>query len=102
MNSLEELKQILDFNVLSTRGEVKLAPDTFNWSQCRPVKLEDGSLSYVKDHAKIGVRALQVNPYFFLADEMGGMKTAQVIIAAQFLFLAGIINRVIVLTPNDV
>lgn len=106
-NSLEELKQILDFNVLSTRGEVKLAPDDIDWEQCRKVWVEgsegaEGYWSDVKAHAKVGVRALLANPYFFIADEMGGMKTAQTIIAAQLLFLAGVIDRVIVLTPNDV
>ena len=100
-NSIEDLKKILDFNVLSPRGEVKLAPEQ-DWSRCRPVLMPDGTMSGLKDHVKVGVRALLANPFFGLYDEMGGMKTAQTIIAAQFLFLMGIINRVIVITPPDV
>lgn len=101
MQALNELKKLLDFNVLSTRGEVKLAPDQ-DWSRCRLVKMPDDTLSGVKDHVKIGVRALIANPFFLLADEMGGMKSAQAIIAAQFLYLSGAINRVIVVTPPSV
>lgn len=102
MQELEELKKLLDFNVLKTRGEVKLAPDDLDWSRCRLVRLEDGTWSTIKEHAKIGVRAMLANPYFGLYDDMGLMKTAQTIITAQFLFMAGIINRVIVVTPPSV
>lgn len=101
MSAVDELKKLLDFNVLQTRGEVQLADDQ-DWSRCRSVKMPDDTLSGVKEHAKIGVRALIANPYFGIYDEMGGMKTAQVIIAAQFLYLAGVINRVLVITPSTV
>lgn len=80
---------------------VKLAPAP-DFSLCRPVRLPDGTWSPVKEHAKIGVRALLANPYFFITDEMGGMKSAQSIIAAQFLWLQNIIDRVIVVAPNSV
>lgn len=75
------------------------APD---FSVCRPVPLADGTLSGVKDHAKIGVRAILANPYFFLADDMGAMKTAQSIIGAQFLFTTGVIDRALVVAPATV
>jgi hypothetical protein len=42
------------------------------------------------------------HPFFLLADDMGGMKTAQTIIAAQFLSEMEIINRVIVVCPASV
>jgi len=42
------------------------------------------------------------NPYFGLFDEMGGMKTAQAIIAAQMMYYQGTINRVIVIAPASV
>lgn len=73
-----------------------------DFSRCRPVTLADGSLSFIKEHAKIGVRALTANPFFALFDEMGNMKTAQTIIAAQYLFINRVINRVIVFTPASV
>ncbi|KKM78487.1 hypothetical protein LCGC14_1359480 [marine sediment metagenome] len=94
----EDLKEIFD---RVTRDEIKLAPEQ-DWSRCRKVQMPDGSLSGIKDHAKIGIRALLANPYFGLYDEMGAMKSAQTIIAAQFLYLADIINRVIVLCPATV
>jgi len=59
-------------------------------------------MSGVKDHVKIGVQAITTNPFFFLADEMGGMKTAQVIISAQFLFQQGVIDKVLVIAPASV
>jgi len=101
-NTIDDLKKILDFSILSTRGEVKLASTDQPWDKCRLVRLQDGTLSGVKDHAKIGVRALIVNPWFAIFDEMGLMKCAQVIIAAQILYMLGVINRVIVVTPNTV
>lgn len=77
-----------------------------DFSRCRlvPITLPDGSsaMSGVKDHAKIGVKALLTHPYFALFDEMGNMKSAQAIIAAQFLFTRGIIDRVIVVAPSSV
>lgn len=73
-----------------------------DFSRCRKVVLSDGSLSGVKDHVKAGVEALITHPFFALFDEMGAMKSAQVIIAAQFLFEMGIIDRVIVVAPASV
>ena len=80
---------------------VKLAPPP-DFSLCRPVLLQDGTWSTVKEHAKIGVRAILANPYFFIGDEMGGMKSAQTAIAAQFLFLANKIDRVLIICPASV
>jgi SNF2-related domain len=59
-------------------------------------------MSGVKAHVKVGVRALLANPFFGLFDEMGGMKSAQTIIAAQFLYDRSIIDRVIVVAPASV
>ena len=77
-----------------------------DFSQCRlvPVRSPEGELSMsgVKAHAKIGVGALIENPFFFLADEMGGMKTAQTIITAQFLYQMNIIDKVLVIAPASV
>lgn len=53
-------------------------------------------------HVRYGVEQIVANPYFFLADDMGGMKTAQAIIAAQFLHDADVIDRVIVVAPAAV
>ena len=75
---------------------------TLDFSKCRAVPLADGTLSPVKAHVKVGVQALVTHPYFFLTDEMGAMKSAQVIIAAQFLFEAGIIDKVLVVAPASV
>jgi hypothetical protein len=72
-----------------------------DFSRCRPVMTPDG-WSGVKEHVKEGVRALVTHPAFFLADEMGAMKSAQVIIAAQFLFEANVIDRVVVVAPASV
>lgn len=41
-------------------------------------------------------------PYALLAHNMGGMKTAQAIIGAQLLAMAGTIKRVVVVTPASV
>ena len=73
-----------------------------DFSRCRPVPLADGTMSGVKEHVKVGVRALCEHSYFFLTDEMGAMKSAQVIIAAQFLFEAGVIDKVLVVAPASV
>lgn len=53
-------------------------------------------------HQIEGIEALIANPYFGLFDEMGAGKTKQTIDAAQFLFHAGLINRVIVIAPAAV
>ena len=73
-----------------------------DFSRCRPVELADGTLSYVKDHVKIGVQELIKNPFLGIFDEMGGMKSAQVIIGSQFMYEADMINRVIVVAPASV
>lgn len=73
-----------------------------DFARCRSVRLADGTWSPVKAHVKDGVRALVTQPWFLLADEMGGMKTAQSIIAACFLFDAGVIDSVIVVAPASV
>lgn len=99
MINKEELKQL--FDKLPDLSVVKLAPEQ-DWDMCRQVRMPDGTMSKIKDHAKIGVRALIHNPYFALFDEMGAMKSAQTIIAAQFLFLQGVIDRVIVVCPASV
>ena len=75
---------------------------TLDFSRCRSVPLADGTMSPVKEHAKIGVQALADNRYFFLMDEMGAMKSAQAIIAAQFLFTQNIIDKVLVIAPASV
>jgi len=64
--------------------------------------LANGESSPIKAHAKIGVEALVTHPYFALFDEMGAMKTAQTIVATQFLYEADTIDRVIVITPASV
>lgn len=73
-----------------------------DFSRCRPVPLEDGTLSYVKHHVKVGACALINNPFFGLFDEMGAMKSAQVIIGAQFMYELNMIKRVIVIAPASV
>lgn len=76
-----------------------------DFSRCRQIPIYHNGevvLSGVKEHVKDGVRALIKNPFFFITDEMGMMKSAQVIIAAQFLFEQGKIDRVIVIAPAAV
>ena len=76
--------------------------DGLDFAPCRDVLLPDGRLSPPPAHVKIGVRAIVANPWFLLADEMGGMKTAQAIIAAQFLRMSATIDRVVVVAPASV
>ena len=73
-----------------------------DFSRCRPVLMPDGTWSDIKDHVKVGARAIVANPFFGLFDEMGAMKTAQTIIGAQYLYTANVIDRVIVFTPHSV
>lgn len=54
------------------------------------------------EHQVIGIKALVDNPFFALFDEMGAGKTIQTLVAAQLLFLAGTIDRVIILAPASV
>jgi SNF2 family DNA or RNA helicase len=51
------------------------------------------------DHQRIGVETLLRQPFFGIFDEMGAGKTKQCIDAAQFLFLHGIIDKVVVVAP---
>jgi SNF2 family DNA or RNA helicase len=54
------------------------------------------------DHQVIGINALVLHPFFALFDEMGAGKTLQALVAAQILFLRGIIHRVIIVSPAAV
>jgi len=54
------------------------------------------------DHQVIGIDALVKRPFFLLADEMGAGKTIQTIVAAQLLFEAGTIDRLLVIAPAGV
>jgi SNF2 family DNA or RNA helicase len=53
-------------------------------------------------HQQVGIEKIFNEIYVGLFDEMGAGKTFQVIAAAQFLYMAGIINRVIVIAPAAV
>lgn len=53
-------------------------------------------------HQVEGVKKIVEHPYFALFDEMGAGKTKQVIDAAQTLFVAGEVKRVIVVAPAAV
>lgn len=64
-----------------------------DWSLCRTSPYE---------HQKVGVKAIIEHAFFFLADEMGVGKTKQTIDAAQFLFQAGLIEKVLVVCPASV
>lgn len=76
-----------------------------DFSVCREVWVPDdegGHWSQPPPHVLAGVALICAHPYFLLADDMGGMKTAQTIIAAQFLRAAGTIDRVIVVAPAEI
>lgn len=80
---------------------------TLDFSRCRDVWVPDdsdagGFWSPPPPHVRYGVEQIIAQPWFLLADDMGGMKTAQGIIAAQFLHDAGVIDRVIVVAPASV
>lgn len=75
---------------------------TLDFSRCRTVRLADGTDSPPPEHVKHGVAEIVAHPFYMLADGMGVMKTAQTIIAAQFLSEMGIIDRVIVVAPSSV
>lgn len=53
-------------------------------------------------HQREGVLRLLKYPFFMIADEMGAGKTKQTIDAAQLLFSAGEIDRVLVVAPASV
>jgi hypothetical protein len=75
-----------------------------DFSRCRSVWVpgEPGFWSPPPEHVKIGVQFLLDHPYALLADDMGGMKSAQALIAAQFLHDADLIDRVIIVAPAAV
>src|SRR5206468_8771272 len=64
-----------------------------DWSRCVLPPFE---------HQKAGIRALLDHPVFALFDEMGAGKTKQEIDADSFLFEAGLIDTVLVLSPASV
>ena len=51
-------------------------------------------------HQWTGTQEIINNPYFMLSDDMGLGKTKQAIDAAQFLYLTGQIDKVVVLASN--
>jgi hypothetical protein len=53
-------------------------------------------------HQIVGIKSLVDHPFFLLADEMGAGKTKQVIDAACVLFIRGVIEKVLVITPAAV
>lgn len=78
-----------------------------DFSRCRDVWVPDdseagGFWSPPPPHVRAGVEWLIGRPYALLADDMGGMKTAQTIVAAQFMSEAGTIDRAIVVAPAAV
>lgn len=82
---------------------------TLDFSRCRkvwvPPNHATGAEGYWNppfEHVKVGVEEIVAHPYFMLADDMGLSKTAQAIIAAQFLHDMGVIDRVIVVAPASV
>lgn len=78
-----------------------------DFSRCRKVWVPDeseagGFWSPPPPHVEAGVRFIVEHPWALLGDAMGGMKTAQSIIAAQFLHNADKIDQVIVVAPASV
>ena len=70
-----------------------------DFSRCRSVWIPDEERwSPPPPHVREGVEFIMANPYGLIATDMGGMKTAQACIAAQFLHDADVIDRVIVVT----
>lgn len=68
-----------------------------DFSRCRKVWVPDESKwNPPPPHVEAGVRFIVEQPFCMNADDMGGMKTAQAIISAQFLHDAGLIDRAIV------
>jgi hypothetical protein len=74
-----------------------------DFSKCRrvPVTQDDGSVVLMgpPPHVQAGVAWMLDHRAGINGNDMGGMKSATSIIAAQFLFEAGHIDRVIVVTP---
>lgn len=80
---------------------------SLDFSRCRSVWVPatenvEGFWSPPPPHVIEGVKWIIDHPYALLADDMGGMKTAQAIIAAQFLHDIDYINQVIVVAPAAV
>lgn len=82
---------------------------TLDFSRCRKVWVppdpqtdKEGFWSPPPPHVKVGVEWIIKNPYMLLGDDMGGMKSAQAMIAAQFLHDMDLIDRVIVIAPAAV
>lgn len=81
---------------------------TLDFSRCRlvPVTHDDGAITLDPPflHVCQGVEWLvnKRESYALLGNDMGGSKSAQAVIAAQFLFEANIIDRVIVVAPAAV
>lgn len=78
-----------------------------DFERCRKVWVPDdseagGFWSPPPSHVRYGVEQILTHPFFLLADDMGGMKTAQAIISAQFLHDLGEIDRVVVIAPAAV
>ena len=73
-----------------------------DFTLCRSVRLADGTMSPPPPHVREGVKLVMAKPAFMIQDEMGGMKSAQTIIAAQFLWLDGVLDRVLVVSPASV
>jgi hypothetical protein len=75
-----------------------------DFSRCRNVWVPDdsevgGFWNPPFPHVKEAVDEIIEHPYFLLATDMGGAKTASAIIAAQLLHDAGVIDRVVVIAP---
>ncbi len=66
---------------------------TLDFSRCRLTPFQ---------HQREDVQALIDHPYFFVASEMRTGKSKIVVDAAQFMFEAGVIDRVIVVAPAPV
>lgn len=78
-----------------------------DFSRCRRVWVPDeseasGFWSPPPEHVIEGVKRIVAQPYMMLATDMGGMKSAQAMIAAQFLHDMDVIDRVIVIAPASV
>lgn len=78
-----------------------------DFTRCRKVWVPEtpdaeGFWSPPPRHVEVGVEWICRLPYMLLADDMGGMKTAQAIIAAQFLHDANVIDRVVVIAPSPI
>lgn len=79
-----------------------MAEVPLDFSRCRKVWVPDNSeaggfWNPPFKHVEVGVKWIVEHPYGLLADDMGGAKTAQSLIAAQFLHDADVIDRVIIL-----